>query len=121
MLRAIALLVWLVPTVGAWQGQAPRVVREAPERPHPGSRYLFYLHGRIVEDQGANAVSPDYGRYEYSAIVSQLADVLPLFDRSPNLGERQEVRLSTGLRHGFIFRPLDVWLRPAVTWARRDG
>ena len=44
----------------------------------------------------------------------------PLFDRSPELGKQREVRLATGLRHGFIVRPLEVWLRPAVKWAR-DG
>ena len=34
-----------------------------------GEKYLFYLHGKIVEDQGANAVSPDYGAYKYEAIL----------------------------------------------------
>jgi len=33
-------------------------------------QYLFYLHGAIVEDQGANAVSPQFGKYEYDNIVS---------------------------------------------------
>ena len=32
-------------------------------------KYVFYLHGRIVEEQGANAVHPDYGAYEYEAIL----------------------------------------------------
>ena len=27
----------------------------------PAKRYLFYLHGKIIEDQGIPAVSPDYG------------------------------------------------------------
>lgn len=31
--------------------------------------YLFYLHGGIVQEQGANAVSKDFGRYEYHAIL----------------------------------------------------
>ena len=31
--------------------------------------YLFYLHGGIVQEQGANAVSIDFGRYEYHAIL----------------------------------------------------
>jgi hypothetical protein len=200
--------------------EPPRVLRTAPEAPDPEARYLFYLHGRIVEDQGADAVSPEFGHYEYGAIVRQLAapgftvisevrardtdphvyadsvarqirrllaagvparnittigaskgavitmlvsnrlaagvryvllancndyifrtfalslhgDVLsiyeasdslgqtcrPLFDRSPALGERNEVRLATGLRHGFIFRPLEVWLGPALAWARGE-
>ncbi|MGH9379882.1 MAG: hypothetical protein ACRD2Z_04635, partial [Thermoanaerobaculia bacterium] len=43
-----------------------------------------------------------------------------LFDRSPGIGERREVRLETGLRHGFIYRPLEAWVRPALAWARGD-
>ncbi|GAB3428593.1 hypothetical protein [Niabella aquatica] len=31
--------------------------------------YLFYLHGGIVQEQGANAISKDFGRYEYHAIL----------------------------------------------------
>jgi hypothetical protein len=38
----------------------------------PGSRYLFYLHGKIIEDQGLPAISPDYGEYEYAAILKAL-------------------------------------------------
>jgi hypothetical protein len=43
----------------------------------PGSidaakQYLFYLHGKIVEDQGIPAVSPDFGEYEYEAILEKL-------------------------------------------------
>jgi hypothetical protein len=42
----------------------------------------------------------------------------PLFKRSTELGNRREIRLSTGLRHGFIYRPLDAWVKPAVAWAK---
>jgi hypothetical protein len=33
-------------------------------------RYLFYLHGRIIEDQGPSGVSPVHGRYDYPAILA---------------------------------------------------
>jgi Tol biopolymer transport system component len=33
------------------------------------AKYLFYLHGKIVEDQGARAVSEKHGAYEYEKIV----------------------------------------------------
>jgi hypothetical protein len=36
-------------------------------------RYLFYLHGRIIEEQGIPAVSPDYGKYEYQEILEKLS------------------------------------------------
>jgi len=39
----------------------------------PTKYYMFYLHGKIVEDQGIPAVSPDYGVYEYEAILDKLA------------------------------------------------
>jgi hypothetical protein len=35
-------------------------------------QYLFYLHGKIIEDQGIPAISPDYGEYEYQAILEKL-------------------------------------------------
>jgi len=43
----------------------------------PGSidatkEYLFYLHGKIIEDQGIPAISPDFGEYEYLAILEKL-------------------------------------------------
>jgi CubicO group peptidase (beta-lactamase class C family) len=44
-----------------------------PETIDPTKRYLFYLHGKIIEDQGLPAISPDYGEYEYAAILEKLA------------------------------------------------
>jgi hypothetical protein len=38
----------------------------------PSRRYLFYLHGKIVEDQGLPAIDPNYGEYEYGAILEKL-------------------------------------------------
>lgn len=34
--------------------------------------YLFYLHGGVVQAQGANAISPYFGKYEYHAILDTL-------------------------------------------------
>ncbi len=39
----------------------------------PTKRYMFYLHGRIIEDQGIPAVSAEYGEYKYEAILEKLA------------------------------------------------
>ena len=36
------------------------------------SIYLFYLHGRIIEDEGPTPTSPRYGLYDYPAIVEIL-------------------------------------------------
>ncbi|MCB1037509.1 MAG: alpha/beta hydrolase [Acidobacteria bacterium] len=39
----------------------------------PGARYLFYLHGRIIEDEGERPTSPAFGVYEYRKILEQLS------------------------------------------------
>jgi hypothetical protein len=40
-----------------------------PETNDPEARYLFYLHGQIIEDQGLRPVHPRFGIYEYETIV----------------------------------------------------
>lgn len=45
---------------------------EFPDSINPAKRYLFYLHGKIIEDQGIQAVSAVYGEYEYEAILKKL-------------------------------------------------
>lgn len=44
-----------------------------------------------------------------------------LFDRSAGIGRHAEIRLDTGLRHGFLYRPLAEWVEPAIAWARGSG
>jgi hypothetical protein len=44
-----------------------------PESVDLTRHYLFYLHGKIIEDQRIPAVSPDYGEYEYQAILEKLS------------------------------------------------
>jgi hypothetical protein len=43
-----------------------------PEAFDPAKRYLFYLHGKIIEDQGIPAVGPEYTEYEYETILEKL-------------------------------------------------
>ncbi len=35
-------------------------------------KYLFYLHGGIIQSRGIDAVSPHWGRYEYTSILDTL-------------------------------------------------
>lgn len=49
------------------------ILTDLPARVDASRRYLFYLHGAILERQGRNAVQPEYGRYEYDAILEGLA------------------------------------------------
>jgi Tol biopolymer transport system component len=44
-------------------------LKQAAQTANKNAKYLFYLHGKIVEDQGAKAVSERYGAYEYEKIV----------------------------------------------------
>jgi hypothetical protein len=30
---------------------------------------MFCLHGKIIEDQGLAAISPEYGEYQYEEIL----------------------------------------------------
>jgi hypothetical protein len=194
------------------------ILAEPPPRPDRSATYLFYLHGRIVQEEGRRAVSPRFGRYAYDDILGRLAaegfvvigevrrrdteapayaarvagqierllaagvparritvvgasmggfiallvssrlavpdlgyvilggcgdgtidlggvlhgDLLSIFETSDELagscgptfaraaaaGRRDEVRLDTGLRHGFLYRPLPAWMEPAIRWAR---
>jgi hypothetical protein len=55
-------------------GAAFLTAYEFPASIDPADRYLFYLHGRIVEDQGVPAIDPRYGEYEYASILKRLAD-----------------------------------------------
>jgi hypothetical protein len=38
---------------------------------------------------------------------------------SSGISRYKEVQLNTGLRHGFIYKPMDAWLKPATDWVRR--
>jgi hypothetical protein len=40
-----------------------------PDVIDPAKRYMFYLHGKILEDQGIPAVSPEFGEYQYKEIL----------------------------------------------------
>ena len=53
--------------------QAQAIFNDIPEKIDPKATYMFYLHGGVVQDQGANAVSQYYGKYEYQAILDSLS------------------------------------------------
>lgn len=55
------------------QSSVPKIFAELPENIDANAKYIFYLHGRIVEDEGENAVSPEFGAYEYRKILDALA------------------------------------------------
>ncbi len=75
--RRTAALVACIVALGACASSAPEATRaivpDVPATVEPTARYLFYLHGSIVEEQGANARGR-YGEYRYQWIVEALAD-----------------------------------------------
>ena len=191
---------------------------EVPQKIDPQAHYIFYLHGRIVEES-RRPTSPQFGIYEYDQILetfrargfvviseqrpkgtviekyaekvaAQVRDlikagvkprqitvvgasqgswiamlastylknrdlnfvfiagssadpeflkqvdwhgnVLSIYERSDRagtcahyradatgVGRYEEVDLNTGLRHGFIYRPMKEWIEPTVAWARK--
>lgn len=54
-------------------GDGSRIFADVPTPIDPGARYLFHMHGSIVEDFGPNARGR-YGQYRYHATVEALAD-----------------------------------------------
>ncbi|MDK9706548.1 MAG: hypothetical protein OEL83_05815 [Desulforhopalus sp.] len=49
------------------------ILTHPPENPGSNSRYLFYLHGLIVEEAGIRPKSEEHGYYEYRRILEELA------------------------------------------------
>ena len=45
-----------------------------PSKIDTSKKYIFYLHGAIIENQGIRPVSEKYGPYEYEEILQTLAD-----------------------------------------------
>jgi hypothetical protein len=69
-----AALAFAVTSSVAAASDDPRILERVPESPDPKAHYLFYLHGRIIEVQGPEAVSPDFGPYEYQRLLETFAD-----------------------------------------------
>jgi hypothetical protein len=64
--------------IGALVLQGPsarqgKVFDRLPDVPDVTARYVIYLHGRIIEDQGRRPTHPTYGTYEYQQILDRLA------------------------------------------------
>jgi hypothetical protein len=67
MKSLIMLIFVLLVRVQDVAGQAPHASEKIPQQ-----KYLFYLHGGIVQEQGINAVSIQFGEYKYRNIVDTL-------------------------------------------------
>jgi len=70
-LRLVLLLASLA--LAAAEEAAATVLTDVPARPDPQARYLIFLHGKIVEDEGPRPTHPAFGVYEYATILDVLA------------------------------------------------
>jgi len=51
----------------------PQILTEVPAEIDPSARYLFYLHGAIIERAGVRPTHPEFGVYEYQEILEVFA------------------------------------------------
>lgn len=51
-----------------------QVLSAIPNLLNPSARYLIYLHGGIIEDQGMRPTHPEFGLYNYAEILQAFAD-----------------------------------------------
>lgn len=71
MLRSLAFLIALIVSHPAFAGE---VLSAIPAKPDPARHYLIYLHGKIVEEQGApRPVDERFGVYDLPALTDALA------------------------------------------------
>lgn len=75
------IFLWSLVVAGACGagGSSPtdasqRVLAGLPDDVDSSARYLLYLHGRIIEEQGVRPTHPEFGVYEYEAILQAFAD-----------------------------------------------
>ena len=45
-----------------------------PDQVNPDEYYIFYIHGAIIETEGVDAVSPEFGLYEFSKILEYFSE-----------------------------------------------
>lgn len=73
-LRTIVILISLLLVVLPFgKVAAGEILEKPPGHPDPDARYVFYLHGQIVQDVGPRPTHPQYGLYDYPLILETLA------------------------------------------------
>lgn len=55
-------------------GNSQAIFPDIPDKIDTKAKFLFYLHGRIVEIKGIRPVSERFGAYEYEKIIEALKD-----------------------------------------------
>ena len=92
-LRTIVILISLLLVVLPFErAGAGEILKKPPGKPNPDARYVFYLHGQIVQDVGPRPTHPQYGLYDYPLILETLAghDLTVISERRKQGTDRQE-------------------------------
>jgi hypothetical protein len=71
-MNIVVLVVAVVVFLFASVGNAQAIYEGVPEKIDVKAKYLFYLHGRIIEEQGIRPTSEKFGVYEYGKILDTL-------------------------------------------------
>jgi len=88
-----------------------------------------YLKNRDVNFVLIAACSADKG---FLDVVNLYGNILSIYERTDlaqscgdyradgkGIRDWKEVELNTGLKHGFLFRPLKEWVDPTIEWAKQ--
>ena len=88
-----------------------------------------YLKNRNLNFVFIAACSADPG---FLKMVNLHGNVLSIYEKSDlaqscrtyredatGINEWKEVEVNTGVKHGFLFRPMKEWTEPTIAWARR--
>ena len=78
------------------------VVSDVPEETTPGMKYVFYLHGQIIEEQGPRPTHPRWGLYDYPAVLDALAQdgITIISEQRPNGSDADEYAQTVGAQVG---------------------
>ena len=75
LLTACNRPLWWDINVGKSHGSDPGIIYSSPpDQVNPNQHYLFYLHGKIIETEGIDAVSSEFGAYEFKKILEYFAE-----------------------------------------------
>lgn len=72
-LRALVVAGGLLLSATPALAQTGAIWADVPAQVRPGSRYVIYLHGRVVEEKGRRPTDERFGIHEYQQILDTLA------------------------------------------------
>jgi len=88
-----------------------------------------YLENRRLNFVLIAACSADEG---FLKLVNLHGNVLSIYEKTDlaqscqnyragatGINEWKEVEVNTGLKHGFLYRPMKEWVEPTMAWAKR--